>query len=277
MRTRTVQPRGLPIPFDVIEGDTILGPAIERGRWAEHESRLMLAHVRPGARVLDLGANVGWFSAQALLAGAAEVHAFEPVPFLADACQKNLERAAARGGGRFTLHRCAAGEASGAATIQIGAGNLGDNRVLDRGAARPSDMGQGAQLEIAIERVDALVRGPVDFLKIDTQGSEWLALRGASELLAASPRFGLLMELWPYALRGATPEQLLDLLFGLGLVLGKATEAPYPMSKERLLRQARERSGVKGGMDLYGVRGRPFHVRGAKARLHGIWRSWRES
>ncbi len=276
MQRRTVHPPGLGFPFDVVEGDRILGPAIERGLWADHETRLFLAHVGPGSRVLDLGANVGWFAVQAVLQGA-HVEAFEPVPFLANLCQTNLERAAAQGSGSFAVHRCAAGDRPGTAQIAVGAGNFGDNRVLDTGKARPADMGTGELLTIEIDRVDARVQGGFDFLKIDTQGSELLALRGLAANLRHSPRFALLMEFWPYALRGGTPAELLELLFGLGMLLGKATQAPYPMTRERILEQALARDPVKGGIDLYGVKGRPFHVLGSAARLRALWRSWRET
>ena len=88
----------------------------------------------------------------------------------------------------------------------------------------------------------------------------------------------LLIEFWPYALRDAEPAQLLELLTReLGFRLGKATDAPYPMKPERILRQALARDPVKGGLDLYGVRGaRRFGALGAKASLHGMWRSLRE-
>ena len=67
--TRTVTlPSGL--QFEVLADDAIIGPAIERGSWADEETALMAAHVGPGKRVVDLGANVGWFAAQAVLAGA---------------------------------------------------------------------------------------------------------------------------------------------------------------------------------------------------------------
>jgi hypothetical protein len=49
------------------------------------------------------------------------------------------------------------------------------------------------------------------------------------------------------------------------------------MDPARILRQAEARDPVKGGLDLYAVRGRPFHVLGLKARLRSLWRSCRES
>jgi len=265
-------PAGL--DFDVLADDTIIGPSIANGSWEDHETQLFLAHLKPGGKVLDLGANVGWFAVQAILAGC-EVHAFEPVPGIAELTERNMQRAMEVGPGRGVLHRAAAGAERGTATIVLGMGNHGDNRVVDDEA--PADMADNESIEIAIERVDDHVQGPVDFLKVDTQGSEWLALQGAEELLAKSTSCGLLIEFWPYALRGCEPGELLDHLMSLGFTLGKATEAPYPMTKERLLSQALSRDPVKGGLDLYGVRGRPFHVLGAKRRLHGMWRSMKES
>ena len=278
LRARTVRVPGLAggrgLDFDVLADDAIIGPAIERGAWEEHETALFLAHLRPGDRVVDLGANVGWYSVLAILAGC-EVHAFEPVPAIADVAERNLRRAEQVGKGRGILHRAAAGAGPGTARIALAPRNHGDNRVLD-GDAPPADLPQAELLEIRIERVDDHVRGPVRLIKVDTQGSEWFALQGAREVLRTSPELALLIEFWPYALRGARPEELLDFLAREGFTLGKATAAPYPMGRERILRQALRRDPVKGGIDLYGTRALPFHVGGAAARLRSLWRSLRE-
>jgi FkbM family methyltransferase len=273
--TRTVTVPGLGLEFELLTDDTIIGPAIERGSWADHETLLFRAHLVPGCRVVDLGANVGWFAVQAIRAGA-EVHAFEPVPAIAQICERNMRRAMARWSGRGVLHPYAAGERRTTARIALARGNHGDNRVLGPSSAPPADMGGVETLEIEIVPVDERVEGPVRFLKIDTQGSEWLALQGARRLLQDSPQIALLMEFWPYALRGARPEQLLGFLFEQGFRVGKATQAPYPMTRERILRQALARDPVRGGIDLYGTRGLPFHVTSLGNRVRAVVRSWRE-
>jgi FkbM family methyltransferase len=272
---KTVRVASCGLDFDVLADDTIIGPAIERGSWADHENYLFRAHLTPGCRVVDLGANVGWFAVQAILAGA-EVHAFEPVPAIADLCERNLQRAMQRGPGRGVLHRVAAGAERGTARIALARGKHGDNRVIGKDSAAPGDMGAAETIEIEVAPVDELVRGPARFVKIDTQGSEWLALQGARRLFADSPQMALLLEFWPYALRGARPEELLDWLFAQGFTLGKATEAPYPMSRERILRQVAKRDPVRGGIDLYGTRGLPFHVTSLKNRVRGLVRSLKE-
>ncbi len=273
--TRIVRPRALGFDFEVLADDLIIGPAIEAGSWADDETYLFRAHVAAGTKVVDLGANVGWFAVQAVLAGA-EVHAFEPVPVIADVCERNLRRAEQVGRGKAILHRVAASDAPGRASIVLAAKNHGDNRVIESGA-RPADLADGETIEIELARVDDRVQGPVGFLKIDTQGSEWLALRGARKLLDASPQLAMLLEFWPYALRGATPQELLTFLFERGFTMGKATEAPYPMDAARILRQALARDPVRGGIDLYGTRGRPFHVTSAKNRLRALVRSLKEA
>ncbi len=273
--TRTVRLPASGLDFEILARDSVIGPSIERGGWEEHETALFRAHLRPGCEVVDLGANVGWFAVQAILAGA-QVHCFEPVPEIADVCERNIERAAALGPGRGVLHRAAAGAERGTAEIALARENLGDNRVLNEGADRPEDMGTGEVATIDVVPVDELVDGPARVLKIDTQGSEWLALQGAARLLERSPRLALLIEFWPFALRGTGPEELLAFLEARGFTLGKATAAPYPMAPERILRQALARDPVKGGLDLYGTRGLPFHVLGLAARLRSLVRGARE-
>jgi FkbM family methyltransferase len=275
MPVETVRIPSLGLDFDVLAGDAIIGPSIARGSWEEHETRLFRAHLLPGARVLDLGANVGWFGVQAVLAGC-EVHCFEPVPSIAEVCATNLERAMKKGPGRAVLHRCAAGSERGTASIALSRANFGDNRVMDAHDAAPADMREAERITIDVQRVDDLVAGPLRVVKIDTQGSEWHALRGMRRALDASPEVALLLEFWPYALRGATPEQLLAFLVEQGFTIGKATAAPYPMTPERILRQARARDPVKGGLDLYATRGLPFHVGGIGTRVRALYRSARE-
>ena len=273
---KTVPLPALGLEFDVLADDAVIGPAIERGAWEEHETRLFRAHLTPGCTVVDLGANVGWFAVQAILAGA-RVHAFEPVPGIAELAERNIERANAQGPGRGVLHRCAAGAEPGRAQIALAARNRGDNRVLETGTDVPADMRGAETIEIEIARVDDLVDEPARVLKIDTQGSEWLALQGAKRLLERSKEIALLIEFWPYALRGAKPAELLQFLVQQGFTIGKATEAPYPMSPERILHQALARDPVKGGLDLYATRGLPFQVGGVSSRAKSLWRRLKEA
>lgn len=273
--TRIVKSPALPCEFEVLADDSVIGPAIERGGWEDFETALFRAHLRPGSRALDLGANIGWFAVQGVLAGA-HVDSFEPIPAIAAIARRNIARAQQHGSGSAMVHECAAGSAQGQAVIHLSQRNRGDNRIAE---GTPADMRDAAPLTIRVERVDDCVATdkPYSMIKIDTQGSEWHALQGMQAVLASSPQCALLIEFWPYALRGAQPAELLAHLTQLGFQLGKATAAPYPMQTERILAQALARDPVKGGLDLYGVRQRPFHVLGLAARLRGAWRALREA
>ena len=70
--------------------------------------------------------------------------------------------------------------------------------------------------------------------------------------------------------------QALGFLHAQGFTVGKATSGPYPMQPARILKQVGSADDVKGGIDVYGVRRRPFHVLGGAARLRGTWRSLKE-
>jgi type II secretion system protein G len=274
--TKTVRVPSLGLDFEVLGGDSVIGPAIERGMWEEHETRLFRAHLSPGDRVIDVGANVGWFGVQAVLAGA-DVTCFEPVPEIADVCQRNLDRAMKHGSGRATLRRAAAGSEAGTAEIALAAQNFGDNRVLDPRGARPGDMGAGAVISIRIERIDDVLTGPFRVIKIDTQDRSGTCSAGMKQILEQSRRCMMLLEYWPYALRGVTGETMLEFIGQLGFTTGKATAAPYPMSPARIHRQVASRDPIKGGIDLYATRGVPFHVGGIGTRVRALARSLRES
>jgi FkbM family methyltransferase len=59
----------------------------------------------------------------------------------------------------------------------------------------------------------------VDFIKIDLQGYELHALRGAKRVLQENPHMKLLLEFWPYGLKhaGAEWSALIEMLQGLGM------------------------------------------------------------
>jgi hypothetical protein len=72
---------------------------------------------------------------------------------------------------------------------------------------------------VSLDELAAQRRTPVHFVKMDIQGAEGAAIRGAREVLARPELRGLVLEFWPGALReaGEDPEAVLAEIRAAGL------------------------------------------------------------
>ena len=160
------------------------------------ERKLLRTTLSPGDVAVDIGANIGvytqllsrWVGATGL------VHSFEPSP-------ENFERlqAATRKLGNVRLSQSAVGESSRRTTLYVSDKLNVDHRAyLPEGESRP---------RVPIEMIaldDYFKPGErVDLIKMDIQGYELEALRGANRVLADNPDIKLLFEFWPYGLKQA--------------------------------------------------------------------------
>ncbi len=152
-------------------------PHLEWENVVEQVYRHPLVHVRPGDVVLDCGAHIGGFTRLAVQAGARIVVSVEPEPANLAALRRNLGselesgrvRLVARGVwdtvGKLTLHRSYDGDSHSVIVTPKGPGDV----VID------------------VTTLDSLsdeLRLPrVDFIKMDIEGSERNALRGAAKLI----------------------------------------------------------------------------------------------
>jgi FkbM family methyltransferase len=181
------------------------------GLMGAEETCLLHRHVRPGMRVIDVGANIGLYTLQlARLAGeTGQVFAFEPEPTLFRAMRNNCIANAAR---NVTPINLALGAHPGRVQFQRNAFNSGDNRL--------GGLGWGAEeVEVEVARLDDVLPEPrVDFLKMDVQGYEFEVFRGMDRVFATSPALEVFFEFWPFGLTtaGSDPNELLDYLCARG-------------------------------------------------------------
>jgi len=125
--------------------------------------------------IVDVGANTGnhtlFFAA---VMQAARVVPIEPLPRSASAI-----RATVAENRLANVDLSCLGKAVGAETARM--------RAIPSTTAGLGAMHFGPDVdgEVAVERLDALVTGPVDFIKIDVEGMEMQALAGAAALIAA--------------------------------------------------------------------------------------------
>ena len=160
------------------------------------ERQLLTTILSPGAVVVDAGANIGIYSEflSRCVGPTGVVHSFEPSP-------DNFKRlqSATRKLSNVRLSQAAVGESSDRSELYLSVKLNVDHRAyLPEGDSRrtvPIEM-------IALD--DYFKPGQrVDLIKMDIQGYELHALRGASRVLADNPSANLLLEFWPYGLKQA--------------------------------------------------------------------------
>jgi len=163
------------------------------------ERKLIKAILFPGAIVVDVGANVGIYSRffSGCVGPTGVVHAFEPSP-------ENFRRLQSATGKLSNVHlsRAAVGERSGTSQLY-----LSENLNVDHRTYQPEG-GSRDTVPVDVIALDDYFRSAnrVDLIKLDVQGYELHALRGADRVLQDNPAAKIILELWPYGLRqAATP------------------------------------------------------------------------
>jgi FkbM family methyltransferase len=218
--------------------DRVMGPALlEDGCFEPVETSLIVSEIKPGDVVLDVGANLGYYTLLlARLVGAeGKVFAFEPDPNNFRLLKKNVR---ANGYRNVVLVQKAVADRSAVTRLHLSPDNKGDHRLYDSGDGRPV-----INVEtVALDDYFADHEGAIDFIKIDIQGSEAAALRGMERLLQRHPALKLVSEFWPSGLRrnGADAGHYLGQLCRHGfqlLEIDERAEKITPVTVEDLLRR----------------------------------------
>jgi FkbM family methyltransferase len=157
--------------------------------FAEPEVTVIQRLVKPGDHVIDVGANVGWYTRvlSELVGERGRVYSIEPVPptfELLSFCVKKL------GLTNVELMNYALSDQDGAALMEIppyewGAENFYEARVVDATHAKTGSR----QFTVRMRSLDSIFAGlfhAIVFIKCDVEGHEFPLLTGADQLITKS-------------------------------------------------------------------------------------------
>lgn len=183
------------------------------GEYEPANTRAFRRLVPPGATVLDVGANFGWYTClfSRWVGPHGRVVAFEPLPHHADLAQDGIQLNATWG--NVTLERTGLGDAAGELIVHT-------FRGLPHGHASVSDLGRSDAHphRCPVRTLDDYAResglAKLAFLKIDVEGFEREVLAGASETLSTPDAPVVHFEVNEHCLaaRGIRPVEVHDVL-----------------------------------------------------------------
>jgi FkbM family methyltransferase len=181
----------------------------ENNRLAEIE--LEEKCIRPGFTVLDIGANIGFFSLIYAKGVGSEgrVFSFEPGPENVAILRKNIE---ANGYTNVEIIPKAVSDTSRSVDLYLSDYNVGDHRIYDpyektkdwgkTSAAYEKLAHRDRRESVSVETVvlDDFFAGresPIDFVKIDVQGAEGGVVNGMRRILTENKNVVVFSEFWP--------------------------------------------------------------------------------
>lgn len=154
-------------------------------RFWEPEVDLIGHFVKPGDSVLDLGANIGWYSSvlAKLVGEDGKVYAVEPIPDTFALLSVVVSRLRLN---NIDLFNCAVSDKKGTAVMEIPRHDYGGkNYYMAKIVSGNSSDSHLERFEVPLRSVDDLLPGTladrVTFVKCDVEGHELAAIKGAAQ------------------------------------------------------------------------------------------------
>jgi len=152
------------------KGDRVIGERIALGKYEEFETKLFLERLGPEMVVVDVGANIGYYT---LLAAkrVKKVMAIEPDKECFEILKKNVKE---NGLKNVVLINSAAGSKKEKRKLIKDSENMGN-----------SHFGEGKGELVTCERLDELLKNEqkISIIKIDTQGWEPEVIKGGEKII----------------------------------------------------------------------------------------------
>lgn len=217
------------------EKDRLITPHLLLNRVFEPEvSQLAETLVRPGDTVVDVGANIGYYTCSfgRCVGPTGRVLAFEADPNICGLLRDNIMINNIFGWTSYS--NVAISSKQGTLKMYRRILFQGNTSIIRVPPAILSAYGDtDEEFEIPCASLDNLLHEydrPIALIKIDVEGSERLVLEGMRGLVERNPGIRIILEwaLWTIRDSGSTPEEMWDLLRGMDLrvfKIGQTVEA----------------------------------------------------
>lgn len=199
-------------------------PLVKAGIYEEFETKLFKNLIQPNTTVIDVGANVGYYTLIAANESRdVSVYSFEPEINNYELLVKNVE---VNNFNNVKTFQKAVSNEEGKIKIFIDEKNLGNHSLSGNNVPNKIDFVEveTITLDSFFDSLDDSV-GENIIIKLDTQGAEGLVMDGAQKLLLKN-NIKILMEFWPKGLRNmnTNPLELLNKLQDYGFSIELVNE-----------------------------------------------------
>jgi FkbM family methyltransferase len=205
--------------------DREMGVEMALGTYEPHTVAILKRLLKPGMRCLDIGAHAGFYTClMASCVGATGwVDAIEPMPSSYSLLEKNIHDNDF--GDIVQAHQWAASNRTGIATASV----ISNMYVL----------GEIENMETAavdVRRIDDVVSGPIDLVKIDIEGHELAAIEGMREIIARDMPIIISSanEYWLRMCSDSSISEYVRLLSDLGYEICDVEDVGRPLSVDSL-------------------------------------------
>lgn len=134
--------------------------------------------------IMDAGAAEGWFSLFALEKSSAKIFSIEPLEIMRSALEMTLALKASKE--RFEVVSAGLSDVGGMASIVVDKNHICDSRLVENSVGSKTDDSNNIQ-NVAIMTIDQLVDeyslGSTGLIKMDIEGFEMAALKGAAKTM----------------------------------------------------------------------------------------------
>ena len=190
------------------------------GYWEQWITNVFRQSIQPGMQVLDIGANIGWYSVLAadLIGPNGRLTSFEANPAMAEIAYRNLM---VNGfATRASVEQKAVYSESKQLEFQIYEHHMGSSSLFASKDSAASFHDTLMSLQVQAVSLDEFLPAgsQIDFIKIDAEGAEPYILKGAARLLSENRHVQIMMEFAPSIITVSygSIEHFLDQIAALG-------------------------------------------------------------